>query len=261
MAIDEALFLSAPNHNYAGTLRVYQSSKDSVTIGYFQNIDKFDLDYLKSEEIDYVRRITGGRAVLHGSDLTFSFSANNDSPFYDSSINKITAKFAKIIKGFLLKLDIKANIAKKDGLKGELAKNSSYCFNSFTKSEILIRNKKIAGFALKKNDNSFLLQGSIPISLDHVRFSNIVKGNTDAGIMDRITCMGDCTDNALDFNNLKNKLVASFSDEGWTILNDRLTSNEENDIKRLTDLKYKNSTWTYRPKEFSLNMKGSGEDG
>jgi lipoate-protein ligase A len=252
MAVDEALLLSVNESSYGGTLRFYQTNKSSLSLGYFQSIDGLDLDFLRSKNIDYVRRITGGRAVLHGDDLTFSFTGNKSAPFFGSSTIKITNKFSGIIKRVLDKLNINADVIRKDNLnRGNNSKNI-YCFNSFAKNEILAGGKKIVGYALKKRADSFLLQGSIPLRINEELFLNIVK--SDSGLNDKVkfTCVNDCAKRTVDFNCLKTIFIDTLLEDGFKIKDEPLSFIEENNIRTLKELKYKNSTWNERPGEFTF---------
>ena len=73
MAIDEAIFKESQKGHMPPTLRFYSWERDTVSIGYFQNAKReVNLDYCRENAIDVVRRPTGGKAVLHESDLTYS---------------------------------------------------------------------------------------------------------------------------------------------------------------------------------------------
>ncbi len=68
MAIDEVLLSSR-----VPILRFYQWEPCAVSIGRYQDLDDIELEYCAENSIDVVRRITGGKAVLHERELTYSF--------------------------------------------------------------------------------------------------------------------------------------------------------------------------------------------
>ena len=78
MAVDEALMLSHfENKGSAPVLRFYQWAPPAFSIGYFQNPQKeFHLDRLKTDNISFVRRLTGGGIIYHSDELTYSISRN-----------------------------------------------------------------------------------------------------------------------------------------------------------------------------------------
>ena len=69
MAIDEALL----RHSKTPILRFYQWDPKAVSIGYNQDIKEVNVNYCKKNKIEIVRRITGGKAVFHDNELTYSF--------------------------------------------------------------------------------------------------------------------------------------------------------------------------------------------
>ncbi len=78
MALDEALSVSARSGNSPPCLRIYGWDRPSVSLGRMQRASDLDLDYCKQAAIPVVRRPTGGRAILHAVELTYSFSASNN---------------------------------------------------------------------------------------------------------------------------------------------------------------------------------------
>src|SRR3989338_6905565 len=68
MAIDEALLTSK-----MPVLRFYRWKQAGLSLGYFQDIKDINVNFCKKNNIDIVRRITGGKTVLHDKELTYSF--------------------------------------------------------------------------------------------------------------------------------------------------------------------------------------------
>ncbi|KPJ85163.1 MAG: hypothetical protein AMS17_14835, partial [Spirochaetes bacterium DG_61] len=83
MAIDEAVMIALRDDRSSPVLRIYKWSPPTITIGYFQ--PAADINFVKCEKdgIGVVRRLTGGRAVLHHEELTYSilFTEEDFSPF------------------------------------------------------------------------------------------------------------------------------------------------------------------------------------
>src|SRR5690625_230391 len=73
MAIDEALLHWHSKGEIRPTLRFYYWKKPSLSVGLFQNVQKtIDFSGLQKHHCDFVRRLTGGSAVLHDDELTYS---------------------------------------------------------------------------------------------------------------------------------------------------------------------------------------------
>ncbi len=76
MAIDEAIFHETISSKREPTIRFYGSEPAAVSIGYFQDAKKdLNLGQCRHDGIDVVRRITGGRAVFHCNEITYSVTA------------------------------------------------------------------------------------------------------------------------------------------------------------------------------------------
>ena len=74
MAIDEAIMTLVSKAKVPATLRFFAWKPAAISIGYFQSLDKeVDLEKCKELGVDYVRRITGGGAVFHDAEITYSF--------------------------------------------------------------------------------------------------------------------------------------------------------------------------------------------
>jgi lipoate-protein ligase A len=75
MALDEAIATGVRKGAAAPTLRLYGWDRPSLTLGCFQKTADINIEYCRSHDIPVVRRPTGGRAILHGDELTYSLSA------------------------------------------------------------------------------------------------------------------------------------------------------------------------------------------
>ncbi len=253
MAIDEALLLCCNDTITNGTLRVYAANKHSLSIGYFQSIAGLDFDYMKRNDIDYVRRITGGRAVLHGDEMTFSFAADTRSPFYHPSITKITAAFADIIRKFLAKIGIDTDIAPASNIKRGSDSKRFHCFSASTRNELLAGGRKIVGYALKKSKDSFLLQGSIPIKINKEIYLNIMKGYKDMSALDKIACVRDCTGEDIGFEDMRKLFARTFAENGYNIVSGGLSEKELALYDKLAAKKYRSALWNNDPGRYNAD--------
>ncbi|TAL24189.1 MAG: lipoate--protein ligase family protein [Nitrospirae bacterium] len=171
MALDEALAVSVRKGASPPTLRLYSWDRPSLSLGRFQKSSDINIGYCRANRIQIVKRPTGGRAILHGDELTYSFSVRTDyEPFSKGlldSYEKISAAFNLALK----KLGIQAE-AKKHREKGRVLARSPLCFQSSSFGEILIDKKKVIGSAQKRWPDSLLQQGSIPYIIDEAAIIN-----------------------------------------------------------------------------------------
>ena len=122
-----------------------------------------------------MRRITGGRAILHADEMTYSFSVRTKGQFSGGlldSYRRISAAFhgAFIKSGMSPELTLKSGqrrLSPQHGIKSPL------CFESASYGELTIQKKKVIGSAQKRWIDGLLQQGSIPFSLDRDKISRV----------------------------------------------------------------------------------------
>ena len=155
MAIDEVLFLISIDLGL-NFLRFYGWDKPCITYGYFQNPE-----INKDKKITYVRRLTGGGTVIHENDLTFSYCGHLNPPF--NSTKEIYNIFGSLIMKSL------SSVSKTNHL--ELVKKNRpldrhyNCFDTPVIEDILFKDKKVYGGAIRKRKGSFLFHGTIQGSI------------------------------------------------------------------------------------------------
>jgi len=157
MAIDEYLYKNVKET----VLRFYEFSEPSVTIGYNQrHASRYNDDFVKRNAIPLTRRITGGRAVFHDGDLTYSISSDFGNFSHGSSNLDMVTRYRKIsdifFEGFK---SAGLNVSMYEGRS--LKPFSSNCFDSSSIYEITLDGNKILGSAQVFSERGFLQQGTI----------------------------------------------------------------------------------------------------
>ena len=173
MAIDEFLFFKSIKENKI-FFRLYGWTKPSISIGYFQDIERyFDVSKLEKKKIPLVRRITGGRGVYHNRELTYSFTMSRQcfSPFQKKEIFQFISFLFQ--RAFAL-LDLKTTVQLQSTEKKNKTGN---CFRSASEFELISDYAKLVGSAQYISDNGVLQQGSIPLSSDIDKLNYFLKGN------------------------------------------------------------------------------------
>lgn len=162
MAIDEALLTSK-----IPVLRFYGWKPAGLSIGYFQSIKSFNFENLKKHKIDLVRRLTGGNAVLHDKELTYSVIIDEkEMP------KSIIESYKVISKGLLQGLkNLGLNAVMNEYVeKGE---KSAVCFNDTSWYEIIVNGKKIVGSAQKRINGKILQHGAVLIDADVEKYCSL----------------------------------------------------------------------------------------
>ncbi|MFQ6003556.1 MAG: biotin/lipoate A/B protein ligase family protein, partial [Candidatus Zixiibacteriota bacterium] len=116
MALDEAILQSCQGGDAIPTFRLYLWSPPGVSIGYFQSFEKtVDFNRCKERNIQVVRRLTGGRAVLHENEITYSICASVEKyPELGEDINQTYQKISFALLESLRSLEISAEWVKPD---------------------------------------------------------------------------------------------------------------------------------------------------
>lgn len=183
MALDEAIATYVRKVDSPPTLRLYSWDKASLSLGCFQKASDINIEYCMANNIPIVRRLTGGRAILHDNELTYSFSVRTDQePFSKhllDSYKKISRAFSLAFK----KLGILAE-PKRQREKGRALVKSPFCFQSSSFGEILIDNRKAVGSAQRRWHDGLLQQGSIPYSYNEEVMRNIFRTEKTPALRD-----------------------------------------------------------------------------
>lgn len=243
MAIDEAIAISVRQGTVPPTLRFYQWRGPSVTLGCYQKSEEVDLQYCEKNNIPVVRRPTGGRAILHGEDLTYSFSSKNTPPYFSEGLLKTYNHISTAFLGALKSLGFKA-VMKTRKEKGHVLTGSSICFQSVSFGEITIENKKIIGSAQKRWPDGFLQQGSILLRLNTDEMLRVFRDSRAEEIAASMTGLYHYQP-SMDTERLKERIGNAFEETfGVEMKLFSLTEEENSFAIKLCNEKYTRQEWT-----------------
>ncbi len=190
MAVDEELLGRAQAGGVLPVLRFYSWAPPAVSLGRFQNMKTaVHADACRQIGFDIVRRITGGRAVLHYRELTYSIVARTDNPLFPSSVLGTYKVIAEGLLAGLGNLGIRAEMVARGGRHALLVKKSAKdpaCFSSPSWYEILANGKKIIGSAQRRTRGVFLQHGSILIDYDPVLEARVIPGGCGGDVVTSI---------------------------------------------------------------------------
>jgi lipoyl(octanoyl) transferase len=176
MAIDEVLATRVVPKENVPVFRIYGWQPVAISLGYGQDPKKLDLHKCQLDGIDIVRRPTGGRAVFHAEEITYSVIIPKNSEFFSPDI---LSTYNLISKGLLagLKLfGIDTQLVKRrvDEKKSATYKNDVPCFSFSAEYEIAYANKKLVGSAQRRYENSILQHGSILTGVRHLKLADYI---------------------------------------------------------------------------------------
>ena len=168
MAADQVL-LNLSQEYSEPVFRLYDWECPTLSLGKNEKLDSLlDLQECKNLSIPVVRRMTGGKSVLHGFDLTYSFVAGVQDSQFPGGILDNYQFLARGFKHFFQKLGLNPVLLKKSPQNKKT--ESHICFSETSAHEILIEGRKIIGSAqrvrMARRTNSqskriFLQHGSI----------------------------------------------------------------------------------------------------
>lgn len=172
MAVDEAILICHSEGKVPPTIRLYGWEPPALSLGRIQSFHRdVDAGACRKFGFDVVRRPTGGRAVLHDKEVTYSFVLTESHPLCPKQISEAFSLAAMgILKGLSL-LGIEANIQGRDSRRRrDMQKGnglfSPACFDSPSWYEIVVDGKKLVGSAQARIKGTLLQHGSILMELE-----------------------------------------------------------------------------------------------
>ncbi|MFZ6017084.1 MAG: lipoate--protein ligase family protein [Nitrospirota bacterium] len=243
MALDEAITTAVRKDNVSPTLRLYGWNIPSVSLGCFQKISDIDIDYCIEKQIPIVRRPTGGRAILHSHDITYSFSVKTTWGLFSKGLLDSYKKISTALSLALSKIGLSPELKL---LRKTRYSKSPLCFQSTSYGEITINNKKVIGSAQKRWPDGLLQQGSIPYILDKDEMVKIFKLESTHGIREAITGLKEVLPD-LNPDELKNAIRISFEEAFDIRFTPSSPSQEEVSFaQELEAKKYLSPHWNFR---------------
>ena len=170
MEYDEALARALVDGIGNSTIRVYGWQPYAISLGWNQSMDEIDLSKTSVSGIDVVRRPTGGRAILHAKELTYSVVMQ----VHDKNVLTVYEDISRALVAGLQELGAPVAIEKSQPNFSSLYRSASAvaCFSSTGRYEIKCHGKKLVGSAQRRyaaahGEEVVLQHGSILIGVEH----------------------------------------------------------------------------------------------
>jgi lipoate-protein ligase A len=252
MAVDEAIMLSVLEGKSPPTLRFYGWVPFCLSIGYAQSMAKeVDLDAVRSAGFDYVRRPTGGRAILHGDELTYSVLAPQTEPRVAGSIVESYRRLSLgLVEGLHL-LGVQA--LQSDALTRKLEEKSAACFDAPSHYEITVNGRKLVGSAQMRRKGMVLQHGSLPLCGDITRIIDYLRMPDEdtrrrlrADLRGRATTLAEALGRAAPFDEVAAALAEGFARRlNLELTTGELTAREHQLAEELYRDKYHTDEWNF----------------
>lgn len=178
MALDEAIACAVARSDAPPTLRLYAWRPWAVSIGRFQSARDVDAAAVRERGGELVRRLSGGRALLHAEEVTYAVLLPQGDPHArDGVLATYRRLSAGLVQG-LQRLGVKPDPLQPSARPhGAL---SAACFEAPSAYEITVRDRKLMGSAQCKRGGYVLQHGSLPLRGDQTALVSLLRMDADA---------------------------------------------------------------------------------
>jgi lipoate-protein ligase A len=252
MAVDESILEHIGRGEVAPTLRLYAWDPPCLSLGYAQPFADVNVERLIERGWDVVRRPTGGRAILHTDEITYSVIAPADEPRVVGSIlesyNRLSTALLQAVKALGLPVEVKEEIA-----AGHPTPNP-VCFEVPSSYEITVNGKKLIGSAQARKRDMVLQHGSLPLTGNLARITDALtfaddssRADAAARLLARATTVETALGHEVNWNDAAQAFVWAFEAKlGLTLVEDELSASEKSRAEELIHEKYAYHGWTER---------------
>jgi lipoyl(octanoyl) transferase len=227
MSVDAAV-LENPSGFRVPTVRMYRWEPACLSLGIHQRDSGVDFPSCRRDGVDVVRRPTGGRAVLHADEATYSIVVPDESEWGGLPKQELYRRVSESIVLGLSRLGLPVSYEKRS-LRPPSPRDASAsmsCFGSAARWEILLGGRKLVGSAQKIGSSGVLQHGSILTGEGHRRLSRYLSGG--AAPADPSVSIEAYTGSAIRFEDMADSVRSGF-ESAFTVRFDRtdLTDEEE----------------------------------
>jgi len=243
MAVDE-VFFRRTEEKPRTFLRFYQWERPTASLGYSQEAAKVvDTAFCAAHGIDIVRRMTGGKLVLHHREVTYSVASSDAAVFTETLRESYQLISRALLKGLSI-MGLAARLAETS--PPAYVKGTMPCFAFPARDEIEIGGKKIVGSAQKRTGARFLQHGSIPLEKDEALLAAVSRPGESAESLG-MTSLSEALARPVDFDAAVGPLVQGFADFfGVTFERYALTPADKEAVRALQASRYGAEDWTFR---------------
>ncbi len=172
MAVDEAILEAAGSGQVPLTLRLYAWEPPCLSLGYAQPFGDVEREALRQRGWEVVRRPTGGRAILHADELTYSVCGPHEHPLLRGGVLESYRRISKALLHALRLLGVPAEAF--PAPRPAAPRRGPVCFEVPSDYEITLRGRKIIGSAQARKRIGVLQHGSLPLHGDLRRITRVL---------------------------------------------------------------------------------------
>lgn len=252
MAVDVAILDSVIAGDTPPTVRFYGWSPYCLSLGYGQRWREVDLERLDARGYDLIRRPTGGRAVLHADEFTYSIALPPGHPLTAGSITDSYYRISVALLDALNRVGVAAQSEKSDHIQQSA---NPICFEVTSDYEIAFEGRKLIGSAQMRRRGGLLQHGSLPLTGDITKICDLLRYDHES---DRIAAIesihahaitleqalrGHVPDRKVIVENAVNAIGSIFNIQ---LVSGQLTDTESSHADELAYQLYENRDWIFR---------------
>jgi lipoate-protein ligase A len=259
MAADEAILRAIAAGRVPPTLRLYAWEPACLSLGRAQSLADVDMEALRTAGFDLVRRPTGGKAILHVDELTYSVVAPQSEPRVTGGI---VESYRRLSAGLMRGLELLgvADLGADRRISPENLSPSQpegpVCFEAPSDYEITAGGRKLVGSAQMRAQGVVLQHGALPLHGDIARICPLLAAHPDpARVRGRATTLAEALGSSVStqdrqpvtWDEAADALVRGFAEALNLLLKpDALTDAEHAWTEELRANKYATDDWTRR---------------
>lgn len=253
MAVDEAILESVYTGESPATLRLYAWEPACLSLGHAQPYSEVNTRALTKNGWDVVRRPTGGRAILHVDELTYSVIAPEDEPRVRGGVLESYLRLSEALLESLRILGLSPQ-AKEKSQSDKKGKPNPVCFEVPSNYEITVNSKKLIGSAQARRKGGILQHGALPLYGDLTRIVtalNFQDGQAELTAKSSLLAHATTVEKELGYpvtlEQAKHAFKLAFEESLNLYLDpSELTSKEIHRAEELQKIKYAHPSWTER---------------
>ncbi len=256
MAADESILEHIGGGDSRPTLRLYAWEPACLSLGHAQPYSDVDEQRLTERGWELVRRPTGGRAILHTDELTYSVIGRADNPQLAGSILESYNRLACALLRAVRSLGVDAQSSPLSAELGGASHGSvnPVCFEVPSAYEITVAGKKLIGSAQARRKEGVLQHGSLPLTGDLRRITEALVFPDEAArieaaqrLLARATTVETVLGRVVTWEEASRAFVDAFESElGLRLEAGELSDSETQRASELVEQKYEHPAWMQR---------------
>ena len=252
MALDESILEHIGRGESTPTIRLYAWEPACLSLGHAQPFADVDMNRLQARGWEVVRRITGGRAILHTDELTYSVIAPNDEPVISGTVLE---SYNRIAQALLLAVkNLELTVEMQESEPSDNPSSNPICFEVPSTYEITVDGKKLIGSAQARKKEGVLQHGSLPLIGNLARIcealafeSECARADASRRLLARASTVESALGRAPSWKTAAQAFIHAFEAQlGINAKRGELSESESRRTDELVKEKYDHPSWTER---------------